>query len=128
MKSYYRYYRVSINNTEITEMSSNDFTRINMKPFNTIWKDNHPVKVYYSLTNQAYSLTGVRSIQQDFVDKITAMEHAKSGALHYISSLIAQADAVIAVLKQYRIDHYDDLNKNLLEDNIRRLERLMGNN
>ncbi|MEH6305706.1 hypothetical protein RYH73_08625 [Olivibacter sp. CPCC 100613] len=128
MESYYRYYRIFTDTTEITTMSSNDFVRINMKPFKTIWKDNHPVKVYYSLTNQVYSLIGVRLIQQDFVDKVTAMENAKIGALRFISSLIEQADAIIATLKQYRIDHYDDLNKNLLDNNIRRLEKLMRNN
>lgn len=127
MQNYHHYYRVVAHETQITKISTNNFTRINFMTYRTIWTNHHPVKVFSSIIDKLSLVQSKRLAYRDFVDCITAMESAKSGALSYINSLIKQADLNIAALKQYRMDHYDDLNKNLLDSNIRRLEQLIRN-
>ena len=58
-----------------------------------------------------------------YPDLVTALEKAKAGALAYIDELIRQGDKALPKLLQYRVDHYEDLNVNLVEDNIRRVEQ-----
>jgi hypothetical protein len=58
-----------------------------------------------------------------YIDRATAMEKAKSGALSYINQMIGELDRGIQKLVKYRNDHYDDLNINLLDSNIQRLKR-----
>lgn len=128
MKSYNRYYRVVKNDTCVTEQSANDFTRVCTKPYSIIWTNSHPVKVYHSLAKQAYSLYPLNPTYHDYVDKVMAMEKAKEGALKHISSLISEAELAISTLQKYRIDHYEDLNTNLIDSQIRKLERTMKNN
>lgn len=53
------------------------------------------------------------------------MEKAKAGALSYINKMITEVEQGIKKLVQYRNDHYEDLNSNLLDVNIRRLEKEM---
>ena len=57
-----------------------------------------------------------------YADKAHAMEMAKAGALKYIDVLISEGSKGIEKLKQYREDHYEDLNTNLLDANIRKAE------
>lgn len=127
MQNYHHYYRVATHETQIIEMSAHNFTRINFMTYRTIWTDHHPVKVFSSIMDKLTLTQSIRLAYRDYVDRVTAMEYAKSGALSYITSLIKQVDLSIATLKQYRMDHYDDLNKNLLDSNIRRLENLIKN-
>ncbi|MEO3402863.1 hypothetical protein AAFN85_03110 [Mucilaginibacter sp. CAU 1740] len=58
-----------------------------------------------------------------YPDLVTALEKAKAGALAYIGRLISSGKAGLPELLQYRIDHYEDLNVNLTEANIRRIEQ-----
>nr|MCS3813027.1 hypothetical protein [Mucilaginibacter sp. X4EP1] len=46
------------------------------------------------------------------------MEMAKAGVLKYIETLIDRGRSGMATLLKYRIDHYEDLNKNLTYVNI----------
>lgn len=54
------------------------------------------------------------------------MEKAKAGALLHINKMIAEITLGIEKLKSYRNDRYQDLNVNLLDGNIRKLEQQMN--
>lgn len=125
MKNYYRYSRVMNEDTNIIELSTNNFIALLKRPYRTIWTNNHPVKVYYSLADQPYHIDRAAIAYHDYVDKILAMEKAKEGALKYIESLIEQGNLIASTLKQYRMAHYEDLNENLLDRKILELERAM---
>jgi hypothetical protein len=103
------YYRVYQHDTAVTKVSANDFkhviTRIAFPP--------------------AYSLPTDGTMFYGYLNQIEAMEKAKAGALAYIEGIIKKVDEGIDQLKQYRVDHYEDLNINLLDANIRRLEQEM---
>lgn len=71
------------------------------------------------------SLPSDNSMFYGYMSRITAMERAKAGALKYINNMIREIEQGIKKLIQYRNDHYEDLNVNLLDDNIRRLKREM---
>ncbi|QNL51703.1 hypothetical protein H8S90_09075 [Olivibacter sp. SDN3] len=122
MENYSKYYRVFINDTKVIELSTNNFLYFDTRPYKIIWTDHHPIKVYCSVANQSFRLHSSIGKYHDYTDKIMAMEKAKEGALRYISSLIKQAQGIISTLKQYRNDHYEDLNKNLIDSQIRKLE------
>ncbi|TQM50215.1 hypothetical protein BDE36_1953 [Arcticibacter tournemirensis] len=105
-----KYYRVYKNETAVSEISDLDF-----KPgFATHFE-----------RGNIYSIPQDNKMFYDYTDRIDAMKKAKAGALFYINLLIKKAENGIDNLKQYRIDHYDDLNINLIDSNIRRLEREM---
>lgn len=127
MEGYSKYYRVFINDTKVIELSTNNFLYLDTKPYRIIWTNHHPIKVYRSVANQSFRLLPCIAKYHDYTDKIMAMEKAKEGALNYISSLIKQAQSSISTLKQYRNDHYEDLNQNLIDTQIRRLELAMAN-
>ena len=104
-----KYYRVYMNDTTVTEVSSNDFNRLNIKGFSVdVQYSIPPGRMFYGYTTRAH-----------------AMEMAKAGALKYIESMIRQVKSGIDKLVQYRNDHYQDLNVNLLDSSIRKLEREM---
>jgi hypothetical protein len=59
-----------------------------------------------------------------FLSRIRAMEYAKAGALKYISKLIDDGERGYDLLIKYREAHYEDLNINLTDKNIRKLEEI----
>jgi hypothetical protein len=103
------YYRVFQYDTAVTKVSANDFKlagcRIAVPP--------------------VYSLPTDGTMFYGYLNQIEAMEKAKAGALAFIEGVIKKVDEGINQLKQYRVEHYDDLNINLLDTNIRRLEKEM---
>ena len=110
--SFNKYYRVYKNGTAVTERPKNDFKVQQVRPGLA------PALVL--------SLPSDDLMFYEYNDKIKAMEKAKSGALAYINTLINDALQAIGKLKKYRDEHYEDLNTNLVDSNIRRLEREMG--
>jgi hypothetical protein len=103
------YYRVYQHDTAVTKVSANDFKQvINQTAFPPV-----------------YSLPTDGTLFYGYLNQIEAMEKAKAGALAYIEGIIKKVDEGIDRLKQYRMDHYEDLNINLLDANIRRLEQEM---
>lgn len=101
-----QYSRVYQNETSVTEVSGNaselspsdtSITVDSSLPDNNNWKD-------YSLRSEA-------------------MEMAKAGALAYIDELIGQGESGLGTLLQYRMDHYEDLNINLIYSNIENVKR-----
>lgn len=117
-KNVFKYYRVFKNDTSVTEVSDNDF-----KPFKKKWIIRNPVGALMVLPQNWYSLPIDAAMFYGYTDKIHAMEMAKAGALKHIEVLISQTVHGITALKQYRVDHYDDLNENLLDGNIRKLKK-----
>lgn len=105
-----KYYRVYKNETTVSEIFDMDFK---------------PGPTAHFKGGSVYSMPVDDAMFYDYTDRIDAMERAKAGALSYINSLIKKVENGIDDLKQYRIDHYDDLNINLIDSNIRRLEREM---
>ncbi|MGF7080978.1 hypothetical protein [Mucilaginibacter sp. UYCu711] len=101
-----QYFRVFQNETSITEVFGNESqlpqsetstTVDTSSPVGNRWKD-------YSLRSEA-------------------MEMAKAGALEYIDELIGQGESGLGALLQYRMDHYEDLNINLIYSNIENVKR-----
>ncbi|MEJ6980868.1 hypothetical protein WG906_10430 [Pedobacter sp. P351] len=117
-KNFFKYYRVFKNDTSVTEVSDNDF-----KPFKKRWIIKSPVNALKASPLNWYSLPVDAAMFYGYTNIIHAMEMAKAGALKHIEGLISQNAHGVTELKQYRIDHYDDLNVNLLDGNIRKLEK-----
>ena len=107
---YCKYYRVDKNDTLVKEVSANDF-----KPVRRVGQDKATV---ITLQNDAgeYSM---------YTDLGQAMEKAKAGAQAYIEQLIALGEEGLPKLLQYRMDHYEDLNFNLVDDHIEQEESEM---
>ena len=103
------YYRVYQHDTAVTKVSANDFKQV----------------ITHIAFSPVYSLPTDGTMFYGYLNQIEAMEKAKAGALAYINEIIKKVDEGIDQLKQYRIDHYEDLNINLLDANIRRLEQEM---
>jgi len=59
------------------------------------------------------------------LNKATAMEKAKAGALVYINQMVKEVERGIET-GLYRNDHYGDLNINLLNADINRIKRRMN--
>jgi hypothetical protein len=116
-KHWYKYYKVYKNDTSVIEMFINDF-----KPFNsTLVK----IKAACALRSGKYPglfLPDDNFMFCGFLSKIKTMEYAKAGALNYIAELIAAGEPAANKLMEYREAHYDDLNFNLTERNIRQFE------
>ncbi len=122
---YIKYFKVSKNDTAVTEISTNDFKPVALNRF----KRGMPVFVQSDDLNAGqafnYSLLSEKDSFYGYLEKAVAMERAKSGALIYINSMIREIEAGIAKLIKYRIDHYDDLNRNLLDENIKKFRKAM---
>jgi hypothetical protein len=103
------YYRVYRHDTAVTKISTNDF---------------NPVVTHIAFP-LVYSLPTDGTMFYGYLNQIEAMEKAKAGALAYINGIIKKVDEGINQLKQYRVEHYEDLNINQLDANIRRLEAEM---
>jgi len=108
--NFIRFYRVFEHDTSVTEISTNDFALAASGRFDTA------LSPLYSLPTDGTMFYG-------YADKAHAMEMAKAGALKYIDRLIDEGDKSSAKLEQYRYDHYDDLNVNLVEANIQEIEQ-----
>ncbi|WP_295772828.1 hypothetical protein [uncultured Mucilaginibacter sp.] len=124
--SFFKYYRVFKNDTIVTEVSANNFMRVPPVQFKRGLPIGEPIDVLISIPYFKYSLPTDENMFYGYLTKAKAMEKAKSGALIYINAMIADVEQSIAKLKAYRVSHYEDLNINLLDANIRRLEKLMN--
>jgi hypothetical protein len=118
-----KYYRVYKNDTHVSEVSVNNFKPVALRHF----KRGMPVA---SITDEPspapyfqYALPTDGSMFFGYVSKVVAMEKAKAGAIAYINLMIGNVEQGIEQLRQYRSDHYQDLNVNLVDSNIRRLEQ-----
>jgi hypothetical protein len=105
--AYYKIYRVNKNDTAVTVIAANDFRPCGFRPDGTLRLQ--PDTLLFSL----------------FTDIGQAMEKAKSGAQAYIGRLIERGEEGLPELLQYRMDHYEDLNINLVEANIQKEESEM---
>jgi hypothetical protein len=103
-RRYYKYYRVDKNDTGVTEIPVNDFKPIRAKPCGALTLD--PDSLLFSDIGQA-------------------MEKAKDGAQAYIAQLIERGAEGLPELLRYRMDHYEDLNINLVDANIQKEESEM---
>ena len=120
-KPYFKFYKVNKNETSVTEVLINDF-----KPFQPAY---HAIKIaciLHSRQHTAFFLPGDEAMFYGFTCLIKAMEHAKAGALKYISKLIDDGDEGYPLLLKYREDHYEDLNINLTDRNIKEIEWTLG--
>jgi len=70
----------------------------------------------------AWSLLPDDKMFYGYSTRARAMQKAKDGAMSYINQLTKEDDPGELKLKQYREDHYQDLNVTLLDANIRRIE------
>ncbi|TCC96853.1 hypothetical protein [Pedobacter psychroterrae] len=104
----YKCYQVYKNQTNVSVVSINDFT-------------NHQVHRPGNI-GKVYTLPPEKEMFTGYSDLVTALEKAKVGALAHITKLISRKQAGLSELLQYRIDHYEDLNVNLLDANIRKIE------
>lgn len=121
--SYDKFYRVFKNDTHVTQVSNNDFLPCKPRSFKNGFMIGPGINAVFSIPSHFYFLPKEELMYYGYCDKIKAMEKAKSGALKHIGVLISEAEKSIARLKQYRNDHYTDLNSTLLDSNIRRLEK-----
>ena len=94
---YARYFRVFQNDTAITEISTNNFFKANTRPASPLL------------------LLPLGQLFRGYRSRELAIEAAKTGARSYINQLIALGDSGKELLLQYRSDHYDDLNFNLVK-------------
>ena len=118
------HYRVYKNGTAVIKVSANDFKPVLARHF----KRGLPAESFLDADGHgifAYSLPPDGQMFYGYGTRARAMEKAKAGALAYISQMIREVERGIERLRQYRLDHYEDLNTELLDANIRRLEREM---
>jgi len=108
--NYCKYYRVDKNDTLVKEVSVNDFEMVRRAGKNK----NEGITLQHDA--QTYSM---------YTDLGQAMEKAKAGARAHIEELIAEGEEGLPALLQYRMDHYEDLNINLVDANIQKEEREM---
>jgi len=118
------HYRVYKNGTAVIKVSANDFKPVLAHHF----KRGLPVEGLPDGNGHSifsYSLPPDGQMFYGYGTQTRAMEKAKEGAQAYISQMIKEVERGIERLRQYRFDHYEDLNTALLDANIRRLEREM---
>jgi len=121
-QNYTRYYRVFKNDTIITEFSANDFQPLKLKASGGKWIIANTGEILGAIADIPYVLPPLGVLYYGYKTHAKAMEGAKAGALYYINSLIAMGEAGAQTLLQYRMDHYEDLNINLVETNIYEVE------
>lgn len=122
----FKYYKVYLNGTSVTEVSANDFTPNPNRHFKNGWVTGGKINEFSSVPSHFYSLPAAENMYYGYTDKPMAMRKAKAGALKYINAITAEIKGSIAKLKKYREDHFEDLNDTLLDQNIRNVEREMG--
>lgn len=104
---YYRYFQVDQNDTTIRVISANNFKPNGSRPSGALRLQ-----------------PGIRHFWLS-TDIGRTMKRAKANAQACIEALIARGEEGRPELLQYRIDHYEDLNINLVEANIEKVEREM---
>lgn len=120
------FYRVYKHDTAVTEIRSNDFkpcTRVKFKrglPIEQTADGTAGTHQFY------YALPPDELMFYGYLDKAQAMEKAKAGALVYIRQMITDVEQGIKRLIQYRRDHYEDLNINLLDAQISKFRNSMN--
>lgn len=119
-QNYIRYFRVFKNETLITEISTNDFRPLKLRASGKRWLIGNTGEVLCAISAIDYRLSD--SLFYGYRTHIEAMKMAKAGALSHINSLIAMGKQGEQSLLQYRMDHYEDLNINLVEANIYKIE------
>ncbi len=124
-QNYIRYFRVFKNDTLITEISTNDFRPLKLRASGRHWLIGATGKVLCTIASVNYALSD--SPFYGYKTHLEAMKMAKSGALSYINSLIAMGKPGEKTLLQYRMDHYEDLNINLVQANIYKVENKLPN-
>jgi hypothetical protein len=115
-KPYFKFYKVFKNETLVTEVFSNDF-----KKFQPAYIKIKIACALHSWQRRAFSLPADDAMFYGFTSRVRAMEFAKARALKYISKLIDKGDEGYNLLIKYREDHYEDLNVNLTDRNIRKV-------
>ncbi len=125
-QNYFKIYRVFKNDTAVTEVSTNNFAPVVSRRFKIGLPVLPAIDVYCTFPCSEYSLLPDDEMFYGYLDKATAMEKAKSGALMHINLMIKEIDLRIKKLVQYRHEHHDDLNINLLDANIRRVKKEMN--
>lgn len=108
-RRYYKYYRVNKTNPTITELSVNDFRPAGPRAAG--------LPVLQTGLGRFFLSTDIGQ----------AMEKAKAWALADIQALIARGEEASPELLQYREDHYEDLNINLVDAHIQKEENAMLN-
>lgn len=105
IRSFTRYYRVWPNDTAVIPVAVVTFPIIAHQP------------------NATYRLLHRNEQFMMYSGLVTALAKAKVGALAFIEHLNRKGEAGFPELLQYRIDHYEDLNVNLVDADIRRVEQ-----
>lgn len=113
-QNYTRYFRVFKNDTVITEISTNDFLPLKLRPSGKNWLIGDTTEILGAIASICYQLVPLGIMFYGYRTRIEAINGAKSGALSHINSLIALGKAGEQELLQYRMDHYEDLNVNLV--------------
>jgi|GEM_PF-576754 hypothetical protein len=121
-RNYTRYFRVFKNDTVVTEVSTNDFQPLKLTPVRKDWLIGPTAEVFCAISAVNYALPAIGLLYYGYTTRAKAMEMAKAEALEYIDSLINQGEPGNQTLLQYRMDHYEDLNINLVEENIYKVE------
>jgi len=121
-QNYTRYFRVFKNDTVITEISTNDFQPLKLRPSGKNWLIGNTAEVLGTIADIPYSLPALGKLFYGYQTYAKAMQGAKAGALSYINSLIDLGESGEQTLFQYRMDHYEDLNLNLVGSNIYKVE------
>jgi hypothetical protein len=121
-RTFNRYFRVFKNDTAVTEISTNDFRPLKLKPFKKNWLIGDTAEVLCAISAVKYALPTDGTLFYGYSSEAKAMQMAKAGALKYIDLLISRGKAGEQALLQYRFDHYDDLNNKLTAANIKQVE------
>lgn len=121
-RNYSRYFRVFMNDTLVTEVSTNDFRPLILKPCKGNWLTNDSGKIFCAIAAVKYTLPTDGTLFYGYDTQAKAMEMAKSGALKHINLLIDEGKSSAKALYQYRFDHFEDLTVNLVAGNIQEIE------
>lgn len=116
-KPFFKFYKVYHNETSVSEVFCNDLI-----PFAPTLQEIKAACAVHSRQYPALTLPAKASMFYGFLSPIKAMEYAKAGALKYIAKLIDEGEKSYGLLMKYRETHYEDLNINLTDKNIRKLE------
>lgn len=116
--NFMRYFRVFSQDTIITEISTNDFRPLKLKPVKKNWLIGNTTEIYKAIVSVTYALPVGERLFYGYTTRARAMEMAKAGALRHINSLIDLGEDGEKQLLQYRTDHFEDLEVNLVYANI----------
>jgi hypothetical protein len=123
--NYSRYFRFTKFDTVVTEISTNDFKPLKIRPFKKNWLIGNARVILRPIADTKYSLIASELQIYAYRSRTRAMEMAKAGALEYMETLIEKGREGMAALLKYRNDHYEDLNQNLTYANIEAIKTQM---